>query len=217
MKFKKILILFTIIISPILFSKDYKTVNGNVNEYSYEFLKKEIKNSYYFEKNKNYYEVFYFHDYKCPSCYMLQPKINLWREAFKRQNTRYIPIPISLNSEYGSSYLYLILRELDYKTEYIKSIQNEIFEKKIEINTKSKVFNYLNKKIDLSKLEFNKIVSSLKFNSKLKTINNIQKTYSIKETPLLIINYKNNRYKIKTENNSPLSIILSLNLITNQK
>jgi len=217
MKFKKILILFTIIISPILFSKDYETVNGNINEYSYEFLKKEIKNPYYFEKNKNYYEVFYFHDYKCSSCYMLQPKINLWREAFKKQNTRYIPIPISLNSEYGSSYLYLILRELNYKTEYIKSIQNEIFEKKIEINTKSKIFNYLNKKIDLSKLEFNKIVSSLKFNSKLKTINNIQKTYSVKETPLLIINYKNKRYKIKTENNSPLSIILSLNLITNQK
>tara|TARA_B100000700_G_scaffold267699_1_gene307841 strand:+ start:116429 stop:117091 length:663 start_codon:yes stop_codon:yes gene_type:complete len=219
MKYKSFISILLLTITFSLHSKEsekHDTFTGSINGYNYTFLKKDVENPYFFKKNKNFYEIFYFHDYKCGSCYMLQPKINLWREAFKKDNTRYIPVPISLNSNYGSPYIYLILRKLGYKTENIKSIQNDIFEKKVKINSKENIFDYLNKKIKLSKKDFNKIISSYEFNTKLKILNQIKENYNITETPLIIINHNNKRYKIKTNNNTPLSIILSLNIITNQ-
>ncbi len=213
MKFK-IIIALIVLISFNSYSKEVTGTNNGIDYHYYEY---NLDDNYFFLDNKdnNKYEVFYFYNYHCPSCYMFHPYILLWEKFFKEDNSIITKIPLNLKSEWKHNQdLFIFTKIYKIKSEQEIEIFKSLIDQNIKLSNKDLLKDFINSKFNISKTEIELKLNSSDYRILNENINMVNDFFKVTSTPTIIINHDDKRYIIDVEKNkTPSSILMALKII----
>lgn len=215
MRNKKILVkIYTLIIllitSCITIAEEFNGKENNIF-YSYSIEDNEFKDSFFNLEPDQNTEVLYFFNYNCFSCYMLDTHIYSWENTMKKQNIKFVRIPLSVHESWNyTSKLYFMMKILGFKN-YNQEIFNLIHLDGYRFNSNEDIYKLFSDKYGFSRdlLNTPNHIKRLDYMYNKSLI--LSEMLNVDSTPTIIINDKNKIYRIRIKDGFvPMSFILSL-------